>query len=157
MMLRGSSLRRPWLAILALAPALALAACQKPASKLPAAPTPSATAGGAVQIVTSTTIRGIKLHLPAPTITAEARAATVSLPFRASDKMAWSLEGAAAAPWSLKSTTVAPGVGPEGTDLAVFSFTASGPGSATLMFNLASSSAAGGDSVKTYQATVRAQ
>ncbi len=165
-------MRRSWLAILALP--LALAACEKPKNE-PAAyhirqaqiATCSgtakqcagalATAGGAVQIVTSTTVQGLMLRLPAPTITAAARAATVSLPFRTSDNLTWNLEPATIAPWRLKSSRVLPGGGPQGTDLAVFAFEATGPGSTTLMFQLSSAPEGGGASVKTYQATVRAQ
>jgi hypothetical protein len=112
---------------------------------------------GAVQIVTSSTVRGLKLHLPAPTVTATARTATVALPFRISDNLTWNLEPGVLSPWRLKSTHMTPGGGPQGTDLATFEFEATAPGSTTLMFNLTSAPEGGGDRVKSYQATVRAQ
>ncbi|HWE47872.1 MAG TPA: hypothetical protein VG407_17770 [Caulobacteraceae bacterium] len=150
--------------------ALALTACQKPANKsvsaqeiaagraladakAKAAPGP---VRGVSQISTSGSPRGYGLHLPPPHTEADGRNVTVSLPYRPSDGLAWSVE-TIGAPWKLTSTRFEPKAGPEGSDLAVFSFEAAGPGTGGLAFQLASAAGAAKavqDHVLTYQVTV---
>jgi hypothetical protein len=148
--------------------ALALAACNKPQPKeadaaaiaraaaaqnaAMAAPT---SGEGTRQIVTTTTVQGLKLGLPAPSVAVAGRTATVSLPFRTADKLAWTLTPGTTDPWKLTTSTVSAGKGPEGSDLAVFVFQTPGPGSATLLFRLGAPNGAG-TPAKTYQATVSA-
>jgi hypothetical protein len=114
------------------------------------------TAPGVSQISTSGSPRGYQLKLPSPHAEANGRAVTVSLPYRLADGLAWSVESAGA-PWKLTSTKFEPKAGPEGTDLAVFSFEAAGPGPGGLAFQLASAAGAAKapqDHVMTYQVTV---
>lgn len=149
--------------------ALALTACQKSHAAKEATPAEisagralaTAKAGqgpaapGVSQISTSGSPRGYGLRLPPPHTDANGRSATVSLPYRPSDGLAWSVKSTGA-PWKLTSTKLEPKTGPEGTDLAVFSFEAAGPGPGGLTFQLASAAAAKApqDHVMTYQVTV---
>ena len=152
--------------------ALALGACQKQAANKPAtaaeiaagqaiAQAKAGAAGaapmtGISQISTSGTPKGYSLRLPSPHIEAQGRSLTVSLPFRPSDGLTWTV-GAGGAPWTLSSSKIEPKAGPEGTDLAVFTFQAGAAGSGNLAFQLdpaSGASKAPQDHVMTYQATV---
>lgn len=66
------------------------------------------------------------------------RTVTVSLPFRASDNLAWvsATKMADARPFVFRGLEVKPGKGPEGADLAVFTYEADSPGHAALEFGL---------------------
>ncbi len=153
------------IALVALA---ALAACQKPAPRgagqgkalLQSYAQTGKPQTGVIQIETSGSPRGFALRLPPAKADAQGRTATVSLPYRPKDGFVWTLDGKPGEPWSLTASATKPGAGPEGTDLAVFSFTASGPGAGNLSFRLgappnpASKSPSGGDKVLSYQATV---
>jgi len=76
--------------------------------------------------------------LPAGSHAQEGRKVTVSLPFRAADDMAWvtATSVADAKPFVFKGLEVKPGAGPNGTDLAVFTYEANRTGQATLEFGL---------------------
>jgi hypothetical protein len=108
---------------------------------------------GVTQISTSGSVRGFALKLPSPHADANGRSLTVSLPFRPKDGLVWSVD-APGAPWTLTGSKTSPGAGPDGTDLMVFSFQASGPGSGALNFKLNPPKTAAGESVMSYQATV---
>ena len=107
---------------------------------------------GVTQIATSGSPRGYGLKLPPPHAEANGRSLTVSLPFRPADGLTWTVD-APGGPWKLTGSKTSAGAGPEGTDLAVFSFQASGPGSGALNFKL-NPPKGGADNVMTYQATV---
>ena len=66
------------------------------------------------------------------------RTATISLPYKASDKLVWvsATRMSDAAPFVFKSLAIAPHAGPGGLDLAVFTYVADRPGAATLSFGL---------------------
>lgn len=66
------------------------------------------------------------------------RTVTVSLPFRASDNLAWvaATKMADARPFVFKGLEVQPGKGPGGTDMAVFTYEADAPGHVRLEFGL---------------------
>jgi hypothetical protein len=145
--------------------ALVLAACQKPAphatdrgaqvmrdalAKAQAAAGPQA---GVTQISTTGSPRGFALKLPPPHAEADGRSLTISLPFRTSDGLVWTVQKPAG-PWALTGSKTSPGAGPEKTDLAVFTFQAAAAGGGTLTFQLASPQASAKDNVMTYQATV---
>ena len=102
---------------------------------------------GVTQISTSGSPRGYALKLPPPHSDANGRSGTVSCPFRPSDGLVWSVD-APGDPWKLTGTKTSPGAGPEGTDLAVFTFQALGPGSGALNFQLASSATASQEPLK---------
>lgn len=76
--------------------------------------------------------------VPAGSHAVSGRIVTVSLPFRASDNLAWvtATKMADARPFVFKGLEVQPGKGPGGADLAVFTYEASGPGHAILKFGL---------------------
>lgn len=67
-----------------------------------------------------------------------ARTATITLPLRLSEGLAWVSATTAeeAAPFVFKGLDIRPGAGPKGADLAVFTYEAVGPGAATLTFGL---------------------
>jgi hypothetical protein len=76
--------------------------------------------------------------LPTGSFTVAGHAVTVSLPYRKAE--GWSWVGATRmsqlAPLTFKGLAVKEKAGPGGTDLAVFSYEASGPGTPTLTFGL---------------------
>jgi hypothetical protein len=76
--------------------------------------------------------------VPAGSHSLAGRTVTVTLPFRASDNLAWvqATPGAEARPFVFKGLEVKPGAGPNGSDLAVFTYEAEGPGHAVLAFGL---------------------
>jgi hypothetical protein len=76
--------------------------------------------------------------VPAGSHAISGRTVTVSLPFRTTDSLAWvtATKMAQARPFVFKSLDVQPGKGPAGTDLAVFTYEADGPGHAVLEFGL---------------------
>lgn len=76
--------------------------------------------------------------VPAGSHAVSGRTVTVSLPFRTTDNLAWvtATKMAQARPFVFKSLDVQPGKGPAGTDLAVFTYEADGPGHAILEFGL---------------------
>ena len=133
----------PALAAACLATAvLALGACQKPAEK-PSTPGLQETAsdmkpaGPGVQEIRSTS-SAAGAELPSGTTSLEGKVATISLPFRTASGKMWvvATRTADAAPFSFKGLDVKPGAGPDGTDLAVFTYEADKAGSATLKFGL---------------------
>jgi len=92
------------------------------------APAPGATPGS-TQVIAA---------VPAGSHAVSGRIVTVSLPFRASDSLAWvaATKMSEARPFVFKGLDVQPGKGPGGVDLAVFTYEASGPGHAVLKFGL---------------------
>ncbi len=66
------------------------------------------------------------------------RTATISLPYKASDKLVWvsATRMSDAAPFVFRSLTISPHAGPDGLDLAVFTYVADRPGAAKLSFGL---------------------
>jgi hypothetical protein len=76
--------------------------------------------------------------LPQPTVEVRGRAATISLPFRTADRLAWvaATPAADAQPFMFQTLEVKPGAGPDGTDLAVFTYSAAKAGSTVLKFGL---------------------
>ena len=103
-----------------------LAACGQSPEPAPAAPAPPAgspVAGAA---------------LPVGSHSVSGRLATVVLPFRGADGLAWvaATEADKARPFAFKGLEVKPGEGPGGSDLAVFTYEAAAPGSARLEFGL---------------------
>jgi hypothetical protein len=66
------------------------------------------------------------------------RLVTIPLPFRTSDNVAWvtATKAAEARPFVFKGLEIEPGKGPGGVDLAVFTYEATGPGKAVLVFGL---------------------
>jgi hypothetical protein len=66
------------------------------------------------------------------------RTATISLPYKASDKLIWvsATRMSDAAPFMFKSLAIAPHAGPGGLDMAVFTYVADRPGAAKLTFGL---------------------
>lgn len=77
--------------------------------------------------------------LPEPTVHVTGRTATIALPYRSADKLAWAPATGAAdsQPFMFQSLDLRPGAGPGGTDLAVFTYAAGKAGSAVLKFGLA--------------------
>lgn len=129
---------RPALPVLAAALVL-IAACQKPADTPAASATATASSsseGGVREIRSTSTAAGVGLGGGSTSVVG--RTATVSLPFRTSEGKAWvsATRVAEAQPFVFKGLEVKPGAGPDGSDLAVFTYEASGPGSATLKFGL---------------------
>lgn len=119
--------------ILVVAGLFALSACGPPPTE-PASADPTAVAAAPATSVAAaeSTDAGDGSH------TVAGRVATVTLPFRASDGMAWvsATRAADAAPFAFKGLDIRPGQGPGGSDLAVFTYEASEPGSASLEFGL---------------------
>jgi len=76
--------------------------------------------------------------LPAGSHTVSGRLLTVTLPFRSADGLAWvtATRAADARPFVFQELEVRPAAGPDGADLAVFTYRASGPGTAELEFGL---------------------
>ena len=76
--------------------------------------------------------------VPAGSHAVSGRLVTVSLPFRTTDNLAWvtATKMAEARPFVFKGLDIQPGKGPGGTDLAVFTYEADGPGHAVLKFGL---------------------
>ncbi len=76
--------------------------------------------------------------VPAGSHAVSGRLVTVSLPFRTTDNLAWvtATKMADARPFVFKGLEIQPGKGPAGTDLAVFTYEANGPGHAVLKFGL---------------------
>jgi hypothetical protein len=143
--------------LLVLSFVLAAAGCKRnagaPASLAPQA---SAPAGDVGAISTTSTGEGFRLKLPPGKVTVTGRTATVSLPVRNTSGFAWSTSSILARPWRLTQQSVKPGAGPDGTDLAVFVFSADGVGSAPLSFTLAPAKGPGAP-VMTFTAEVRAR
>ena len=103
----------------------------EPAAAPEAAPTSAGEAAAAAPAATPAA-------LPVGSHSVSGRVATVSLPYRLSDGLAWvtATRSADARPFVFKGLEVRPGAGPQGTDLAVFTYEADGPGEATLEFGL---------------------
>jgi hypothetical protein len=141
---------------LCLSASLGVAACKREAAA-PVVHAPAETPSGDVgEISTSRSGQGLKLRLPPAKVAAAGRTASVSLPFRTSDGYSWAAVSPTPPPWRLASSRVERGAGPEGTDLAVFSFAAAEPGTSTLKFTLAATGG-GGEPIITYSASVRAK
>lgn len=83
-------------------------------------------------------ISGAIAPLPRGTHRLEGRIVTVRLPYRAADNLLWaSATGVMeAAPFMFQDLDIQPRAGPQGTDLAVFTYKADKPGTATLEFGL---------------------
>ena len=114
---------------------LLLAGCggASPATNDTASAAPSAasiTADPAAQAATGA--------LPPPTHSVAGRVATITLPYRTADGLIWvsATRMSDAAPFTFKGLDVKPGAGPNGTDLAVFTYEADRAGSTTLKFGL---------------------
>lgn len=108
---------------------LTLGACQAPSEPTAAEPAsaPSAAAD-----------TGSIAALPPPTVALNGRTAVISLPLRLSDKLIWvsATRVAEADPFVFKGLEIKPGGGPQGTDLAVFTYVADHAGTAVLKFGL---------------------
>jgi hypothetical protein len=76
--------------------------------------------------------------LPPGGFNVSGRTVTVSLPYRQADGLAWvsATRMSEMAPFAFKGLSVKPRGGPQGTDLAVFTYQAGVAGSATLKFGL---------------------
>jgi hypothetical protein len=66
------------------------------------------------------------------------RAAEIALPYRTSGHLIWvsATTSSKASPFAFKSLAIRPHAGPNGADLAVFTYVADRPGSTTLEFGL---------------------
>ena len=136
---------------------IAASGCKREPAQIVHTSAPAEAATGPVgAIETSQTGQGLRLALPPPKVQASGRTATFSMPFRPSDGFAWSPPDPAPTPWKLTSQAIAKGAGPQGTDLAVFTFTASAPGSAPIRFTLAATSGPNAP-ISTFSATVSAK
>jgi len=76
--------------------------------------------------------------LPPPTHSVTGGIATVTLPYRTADGLVWvsATRMSDAAPFVFKGVEIKPGSGPNGTDLAIFTYEAERAGTATLKFGL---------------------
>lgn len=76
--------------------------------------------------------------LPKPEVRTRGRVVTVSLPYRTRDWRGWTsvAQPTDMGPFAFSKLRSQPRRGPGGTDLAVFTYVAGGPGSATLKFDL---------------------
>ena len=76
--------------------------------------------------------------LPQPMVEVRGRAAVISLPFRGADRLSWvsATSAADAQPFMYQALDIKLGAGPDGTDLAVFTYSAGKAGSTVLKFSL---------------------
>lgn len=118
---------RPFAAAMAAATALVLASCSASARQDEASTSAEADAG-------ATAIAA----LPNPSYVVNGRTVVVRLPYRTRDGHLWIDADPSASSGSLmfSSLDIEPRGGPDGTDLAVFTYTADRPGVATLKFAL---------------------
>lgn len=77
-------------------------------------------------------------RLPRPEVRTSGRVVRVRLPYRAKDGRGWTAvaQPAEIGPFAFRDVKAQPRRGPRGTDLAVFTYVAAAPGSATLKFDL---------------------
>lgn len=100
--------------------------------------------------------------LPKPQVSIKRRVATVKLPYRSREGRSWVVASQAGetTPFALRGIDVQLGKGPRGTDLAVYTYAAGGPGSTTLRFDLMDFSAGKPTTaprIAQYETTVSAQ
>lgn len=105
---------------------LALAACSPP-PKENTSDDPAAVAADAAEA---------GLPLPDPWYELEGRKLSVKLPYRADTWYMWGGDLEGLGPFTFKMLDVIPRGGPDGTDLAVFEYEASGPGTGRFSFGL---------------------
>ncbi|WP_257558049.1 hypothetical protein [Sphingobium sp. CFD-2] len=84
------------------------------------------------------TVPGEIAPLPRGTHEVKGRIVTIRLPYRTTDNLLWTsaTDVMAAAPFMFQDLDIQPRAGPQGTDLAVFTYKADKPGTATLEFGL---------------------
>ena len=94
--------------------------------------------GGAAGTTSAHQTAAATTPLPAGTHEVNGRIATIRLPYRTADNLLWvSATGVMeAAPFMFQDLEIEPHAGPDGTDLAVFTYKADKPGTATLEFGL---------------------
>ncbi len=122
----ANALRLSVLAVL-----LMLGACQAPSE--PMAPEPAPEPASAPSAAAD-----IAAALPPPTVAIDGRTAVISLPVHLSDNLIWvsATRVAETDPFVFKGLEIKPGGGPQGTDLAVFTYEADHAGATILKFGL---------------------